>query len=105
MRQNPHVRICGGPGSETTLVYPTATWPNGSMIRAWSMSVAHRTIPRPRARSSAGTRPSRTGSCWCDITIVDEGSHAASGTGAPTAGRLNTRGHHPSFGVTKRGDR
>ena len=40
-----------------------------------------------------------------DITIVDEGSHAASGTGAPTAGRLNTRGHHPSFGVTKRGDR
>ena len=24
MRQNPHVRICGGPGSETTLVYPTA---------------------------------------------------------------------------------
>ena len=23
MRQNPHVRICGGPGSETTLVYPT----------------------------------------------------------------------------------
>ena len=40
-----------------------------------------------------------------DITIVDEGSHAASGTGAPTAGRLNTRVHHPSFGVTKRGDR
>ena len=28
---------------------------NGSMIRAWSMSVAHPTIPRPRARSSAGT--------------------------------------------------
>ena len=27
MRQNPHVRICGGPGSATTLVYPT---PNGS---------------------------------------------------------------------------
>ena len=26
MRQNPHVRICGGPGSATTLVYPTATW-------------------------------------------------------------------------------
>ena len=37
MRQNPHVRICGGPGSATTLVYPTAgrcrdvTWP-----RSWS---------------------------------------------------------------------
>ena len=24
MRQNPHVRICGRPGSATTLVYPTA---------------------------------------------------------------------------------
>ena len=24
MRQNPHVWICGGPGSATTLVYPTA---------------------------------------------------------------------------------
>ena len=24
MRKNPHVRICGGPGSATTLVYPTA---------------------------------------------------------------------------------
>ena len=24
MRQNPHVRICGGPGSATTLVYPTS---------------------------------------------------------------------------------
>jgi len=23
MRQKPHVRICGGLGSETTLVYPT----------------------------------------------------------------------------------
>ena len=27
MRQNPHVRICGGPGSATTLVYPTAIRP------------------------------------------------------------------------------
>ena len=26
MRQNPHVRICGGPGSATTLVYPTPCW-------------------------------------------------------------------------------
>ena len=29
MRQNPHVRICGGPGSATTLVYPTAKCPTG----------------------------------------------------------------------------
>ena len=31
------------------------------------MSVAHLTIPRPRARSSAGARPSRTGSCSSDL--------------------------------------
>ena len=28
MRQNPHVRICGGPGSATTLVYPTEPDPS-----------------------------------------------------------------------------
>ena len=27
MRKNPHVRICGGLGSATTLVYPTHTPP------------------------------------------------------------------------------
>ena len=26
MRKNPHVRICGGLGSATTLVYPTDIW-------------------------------------------------------------------------------
>ena len=41
MRQNPHVRICGGPGSATTLVYPT---PRGRHRRP-----AHRTGPPPRA--------------------------------------------------------
>ena len=34
MRQNPHVRICGGPGSATTLVYPTATH-GGRGRRGW----------------------------------------------------------------------
>ena len=29
MRQNPHVRICGGPGSATTLVYPTPNISDG----------------------------------------------------------------------------
>ena len=33
MRQNPHVRICGGPGSATTLVYPTASMRN---LQIWS---------------------------------------------------------------------
>ena len=32
MRKNPHVRICGGLGSATTLVYPTAKrWPEPVM--------------------------------------------------------------------------
>ena len=34
MRQNPHVRICGGPGSATTLVYPT-----GELRLAWVLSI------------------------------------------------------------------
>ena len=29
MRKNPHVRICGGPGSATTLVYPTVAKRDG----------------------------------------------------------------------------
>ena len=31
MRQNPHVWICGGPGSATTLVYPTQV-PGGGFV-------------------------------------------------------------------------
>ena len=34
MRQNPHVRICGGPGSATTLAYPTAKH-EGRWRRGW----------------------------------------------------------------------
>ena len=40
MRQNPHVRICGGPGSATTLVYPTGH--------------------EPRPRAPAASRPSHS---------------------------------------------
>ena len=32
MRQNPHVRICGGPGSATTLVYPTVQLRHGKIL-------------------------------------------------------------------------
>ena len=38
MRQNPHVRICGGPGSAMTLVYPTAVEFNAS--RGWTSAAA-----------------------------------------------------------------
>ena len=40
MRQNPHVRICGGPGSATTLVYPTAA--RQAPWRADAEALAHR---------------------------------------------------------------
>ena len=32
MRKNPHVRICGGPGSATTLVYPTTNHPRTAAV-------------------------------------------------------------------------
>ena len=50
----------------------------------------HLPIPRPRARSSAGTRPSRTGSCWRTILcpVISKPSSASSSstttTGATT---------------------
>ena len=38
MRQNPHVRICGGPGSATTLVYPTSPCPEDAILSSVSWS-------------------------------------------------------------------
>ena len=35
MRKNPHVRICGGLGSATTLVYPTPPVRRDSWERLW----------------------------------------------------------------------
>jgi transposase-like protein len=32
-------------------------WPTGCRIAAWIIRVVHRAIPKPKARSSAGTRP------------------------------------------------
>jgi transposase-like protein len=52
-------RFCTSRGCCPTTVRPTSpmTWPSGSIIRAWITFAAPRTIPRPRAKSSAGTRP------------------------------------------------
>ena len=48
MRQNPHVRICGGPGSATTLVYPTAFRPRRQTParRPTSRRAVHRALTR-----------------------------------------------------------
>ena len=50
---------CTGRGFSRTTAHLTsrAIWPSGSRTRAWSMCAARRIIPKPRERSSAGTRP------------------------------------------------
>ena len=59
MRQNPHVRICGGPGSATTLVYPTLkshrVVPHASRNGYW---ILVRNVGRWRWCADAG-RPTR----------------------------------------------
>ena len=40
-----------------------------------------------------------------DVAIFDEAGQTGTGTGVDSAGRLNTRGHHPAVGMSKRGDR
>ena len=41
MRKNPHVRICGGLGSATTLVYPTVARLRGDGTRDPLLLMAH----------------------------------------------------------------
>ncbi len=53
MRKNPHVRICGGPGSATTLVYPTS---NHAETRAWSMT-ANRSSSEVERHDGPGLGP------------------------------------------------
>ena len=59
MRQNPHVRICGGPGSATTLVYPTSEYcrcpprlPTPTASQAAIASGANHTVISPRWTSA-----------------------------------------------------
>ena len=52
MRQNPHVRICGGLGSATTLVYPTVP-----LVRARDQTIRSLPTFSVVTWSSASTRP------------------------------------------------
>ena len=88
MRQNPHVRICGGPGSATTLVYPT-------LRRRRPPRVTGRRAGRPssvclpvRTPGGAGARPaSRPGHCRrhgivkLSLTAVSDAQHGGFATG------------------------
>ena len=53
MRQNPHVRICGGPGSATTLVYPTPHGPPRRAGRALTAGLSLRNTQPTRATAVA----------------------------------------------------
>ena len=55
MRKNPHVRICGGLGSATTLVYPTSSRASVFSSRDGSESYL---APSSRASASASRRSS-----------------------------------------------
>ena len=48
MRKNPHVRICGGLGSATTLVYPTTTGHHRHPRRCHRTTIARRPATRTR---------------------------------------------------------
>ena len=54
MRQNPHVRICGGPGSATTLVYPTPLVPHDTTQYANNRAEVSHQPTRQRERQMRG---------------------------------------------------
>ena len=56
MRQNPHVRICGGPGSATTLVYPTALIRSTQKPVSGLWKVTRSTRPASTSRPGAASR-------------------------------------------------
>ena len=95
MRQNPHVRICGGPGSATTLVYPTGVHPDGLELRveadtaiAPALGDRERGVPaRVTRRDVAGTtrhappdaeNPQRGFRCSCAWALAVRGESPAS---------------------------
>ena len=56
MRQNPHVRICGGPGSASTLVYPTIRGQRSPALSAAMLSSPRSPSKTIRICSSAENR-------------------------------------------------
>ena len=79
MRQNPHVRICGGPGSATTLVYPTPCTPQGAYgARHWPTRT---TSARHRIRHGTRHTAARTGRRPCPYVANGESLRARSPAG------------------------
>ena len=70
MRQNPHVRICGGPRAATTLVYPTAERRDAlfpaeasSTIRIFSSAENRRRVCRRISRTTFPVDPAFAMGC------------------------------------------
>ena len=77
MRQNPHVRICGGPGSATTLVYPTPRGCRESTARpqqrgGWALTAYLGTLLVFQASKRARLRVLRANSSVVDTSPCSE---------------------------------
>ena len=77
MRKNPHVRICGGLGSATTLVYPTENLPRVKQNRAWAMSgksADEIRVIRDAAEADGSREVSKFGSTYYTLNGQDQAS-------------------------------
>jgi putative transposase len=79
-----HVRHSRAYSATMGLATSPAILPNGSISSAWPMCAERPIIPRPRARSSAGTRPSRTASCSKTTTCPATSKLRSSGSSTTT---------------------
>ena len=98
MRQNPHVRICGGPGSATTLVYPTGPRRESRQFRyafvvvgpRWQSPGPYRIERRARVRCSTAQDVRRL----CDEPLTEgrqQGEHVGHATARKRVRRLVVR--------------
>ena len=67
MRQNPHVRICGGPGSATTLVYPTPKRDHRVPLSGRALAILH--DARRRSDGTGLVFRSLRGKPLCNTTL------------------------------------
>ena len=85
MRQNPHVRICGGPGSATTLVYPTIDWKE--------VETGISVLPAPEGTLIHLRAAERAKLCWSHKSSSSRGRHLSprplAGTPAVSARKLS----------------
>ena len=107
MRQNPHVRICGGPGSATTLVYPTRAWghvpvrrpvePFRPVLPVAIAGFGQRAARPPAARAGVGAV-----AVVARVMHVPAGPHGGAGAPAEFALRTCALGRYPPTSPCRR---